>query len=408
MTGMHKIAFVVSGKSPTTIPGGLGAYSYNVAKILDQLGFKTFIIGFSSREEVVPLAFATLIHFKNPYASLLGLGSFLAARLFAKKMAEVMDRETPSEIVVYSAGIWGIAGSVLKKNMARNGIAVKTLVGYFTTHSHEYHGHVIGAPARDYGLLTSLLIRALSLFARGFYSPLEGRMLRDADIVVVHYDSTRNILLSEFPELAGKKVMKIPYYIDIYDRESDVKFDTVNIDASIPTVSVICRQDPRKGINTFLKAVRTLVDKGLRFNCLIAGSGIFINRNKRLAGDLGLGDQVRFLGFVDSVESVLSATDIYVLPSVEEGSGAISLLEAMKKGVAIVTTSCDGIPEDFINGETGILVEPGNANQMANAIETLLKDKDKRRKLGENAMLDYQKRFTFEKMKIGMAGLIGS
>jgi glycosyltransferase involved in cell wall biosynthesis len=93
---------------------------------------------------------------------------------------------------------------------------------------------------------------------------------------------------------------------------------------------------------------------------------------------------------------------------VEEGSGAISLLEAMKKGVAIVTTSCDGIPEDFINGETGILVEPGNANQMANAIETLLKDKDKRRKLGENAMLDYQKRFTFEKMKIGMAGLIGS
>jgi glycosyltransferase involved in cell wall biosynthesis len=252
------------------------------------------------------------------------------------------------------------------------------------------------------------MIRAVSLFARGFYSPLEGRMLKETDVVVVHYDSTRNILLSEFPGLGASKVIKIPYYIDIYDRTSDVTFDALDIDASVPTVSVICRQDPRKGINTFLKAVRTLVDRGLRFNCLIAGSGIFINQNKRLARNLGLSSHVKFLGFVGSVESVLSATDIYVLPSVEEGSGAISLLEAMKKGVAIVTTNCDGIPEDFINGETGILVAPGNANQMADAIELLLKDKGRRKKLAENVRLDYQNRFTFEKMRMGIASLFGS
>ena len=55
---LKKIAFIVSGKSPKTIPGGLGAYSYNVAAILNDMGFKVYIIGFSSQNEVLKLNFA--------------------------------------------------------------------------------------------------------------------------------------------------------------------------------------------------------------------------------------------------------------------------------------------------------------------------------------------------------------
>src|SRR5690606_20317497 len=113
-----------------------------------------------------------------------------------------------------------------------------------------------------------------------------------------------------------------------------------------------CRQDPRKGINTFLKALARLRDRGCPFQSIVAGSGVFLKANRRLAAHLGLQNQVSFPGFVPSVEEVLKHTDVYVLPSVEEGSGAISLLEAMRLGLAIVTTRCDGIPEDFVEGET--------------------------------------------------------
>src|SRR6185369_4636423 len=107
---MKKLAFVISGKSPITIPGGLGAYSYNVAKILHSLNYQVFILGFSTREEMVDLEFATLVHFVNPYDKLLGLGSIIAASFFVARMEALAGENPAEEIVVFSAGIWGIAG----------------------------------------------------------------------------------------------------------------------------------------------------------------------------------------------------------------------------------------------------------------------------------------------------------
>jgi len=224
----------------------------------------------------------------------------------------------------------------------------------------------------------------------------------------VHYESTREILLSEVSGLSPDRLAKIPYYIDLYDRSSESSSEgPVPADSAVPTVSVICRQDPRKGINSFLKAVAILkLERKLQFNCLLAGNGIFLEHNRRLAARLGIADQVSFLGFVDSVEEILERTDIYVLPSLEEGSGAISLLEAMKKGVAIVTTQCDGIPEDFVNGSTGLLVPPGDERALAQALERLILDRKLRETLAAKVREDYQVRFTFAKMQAGLLSVL--
>jgi glycosyltransferase involved in cell wall biosynthesis len=406
---MSRVAFVISGKSPITSPGGLGAYSYNVARILDSIGYRVFLLGFSDREEEIDLGFATLVHFVNPYARLLGLGSIPAASFFVVRMTAIIDRLKPDQIVTYSAGIWGIAGVRLKKNLANANLPVKTLVGYFTTHRHEYRGHIIGSPAADYGYVEAAKIRLAYLFARIIYSPVERRMLGRADRVVVHYDSTRDILLKEFPGLQPEKVVKIPYYIELYERDSHIKAPGHPVSGDgVPAVTVLCRQDPRKGINTFLKAVRIVRESGRSFTCIVAGSGVFLRQNKRLAERLGLSEFVTFPGFVDSVDALLDHTDIYVLPSVEEGSGAISLLEAMKKGTAILTTLCDGIPEDFINNVTGILVPAGDHLEMARALERLVTDGELRTRLAVNVREDYGKRFTFTRMKNGLQELLNS
>jgi glycosyltransferase involved in cell wall biosynthesis len=134
---------------------------------------------------------------------------------------------------------------------------------------------------------------------------------------------------------------------------------------------------------------------------------MFLEPNRALARRLGLADLVRFPGFVPSTEAVLDEADIYVLPSVEEGSGAISLLEAMKKGVAIVTTRCDGIPEDFVDGETGLLVPMADPTAMADALQSLLADPARRARLAQAARADYARRFSFEKMRAGLVEVLG-
>ena len=107
-----------------------------------------------------------------------------------------------------------------------------------------------------------------------------------------------------------------------------------------------------------------------------------------------MNDLVTFPGFVDSVDKLLDQTDVYVLPSVEEGSGAISLLEAMKKGIAILTTLCDGIPEDFLDNVTAILVPSGDHQKWPKALEHLVTDGELRKRLAGKVQEDYCKRFT--------------
>ncbi len=402
-----KIAFIISGKSPITSPGGLGAYSYNVAKIFSKMRYQVFIIGFSNKNETIDLGFATLIHFTNRLEKLFALGAIIIGNKFVHYMKSIIDKKNPEEVIVYSAGIWGIAGVKLKKIYKNLNLKITSLVGYFTTHKHEYRGHVIGTVVRDYGIGTYLFMKALYFFAVFFYSPIEKKMLNETDKIVVHYESTKKILIKEFKNLDINKIKKIPYFIDIYSRKSDNKFKNIKsaVNKKI-NVSVICRQDPRKSINTFLKAVKILFDKNYDFNCFIAGSGVFLKNNIKLSKKLKIYDKVKFLGFVESVEDVLNYTDIYVLPSVEEGSGAISLLEAMHKGVAIVTTLCDGIPENFINNKTALLVKMQDYNKMAEAIELLLTNSKKRKEIATNVKKDYIKRFSFDKMKKGIEDII--
>ena len=100
-----------------------------------------------------------------------------------------------------------------------------------------------------------------------------------------------------------------------------------------------------------------------------------------LAGRLGLGDRVRFLGRVDDVAPVLAAADLVAAPSLAEGLG-VAVIEAMAAGRAVVASAVGGIPESLRDGVEGILVPPGDAPALAGAIERCLADAGLRERLG--------------------------
>jgi glycosyltransferase involved in cell wall biosynthesis len=399
-----KIAFVVSGKSALTMPGGLGAYAHNACRIFKALGYRVYLVGYSDRDESIDMDFGALVHVRTPWNRLASMGMVLIAPYLVARMQTIVEAERPDETLVFGAGIWGIAGTRLQRKMANRFGPTLTLAGYFTTYQHEYAGQIKGAPARDYGFFQYFKLRLIELAARLVFVPIEHRMLCALDRVIVHYESTRKILLDEVACIEAERICKTPYYVDLYDRHSDV--GTPQRPDAAPRITMLCRQDPRKGINSFLHAIRQLQDRGVDFSCAIAGKGYFLEQNRRLARRLGIGERVMFPGFVESVEDFLGETDIFVLPSVEEGSGSIALLEAMKQGVAIITTRCDGMPEDFIDGETALLVDPDDPRQLAAALERLTGDAGLRKRLARNVREDYTRRFSFTAMQQGLSGVL--
>lgn len=139
----------------------------------------------------------------------------------------------------------------------------------------------------------------------------------------------------------------------------------------------------RKGTDILLQALAKL-PQDLSWSAAIGGNGE-VARYRAMAASLGLADKVRFLGWIDEagMNQVLSEASMFVLPSRAENQ-PVSILEAMARGLPVVATDVGAIPEQVIDGKTGILVSPGNAEELAGAIERLIRSPESARQLGES------------------------
>ena len=157
----------------------------------------------------------------------------------------------------------------------------------------------------------------------------------------------------------------------------------------------------RKGQETFVCSAALLKDRFPDVRFLIIGSPYPGNEGhlvelQRLACDLGIGDQLIFTGDMSDMATVYSVLDISVLPSGQPEPFGGVVIESMAYAKPVVGTNVGGTPEQVEEGETGFLVEPGDASAMANAIGRLLSDGDLRLKCGQKARLRFYLCFEFE------------
>jgi len=154
-----------------------------------------------------------------------------------------------------------------------------------------------------------------------------------------------------------------------------------------PWILTVSRLEWHKGIDTVIQAlvrVRARIP-GARYAVAGVGRQAALERLARAAG---VGDAVRFLGFVpdSDLPALYNAVDLYVGVSryhelLVEGFG-ISLVEASASGLAVLGGRSGGVPEAVREGETGLLVDAEDATAVAVAIERLLQDANLRRRLG--------------------------
>ncbi|MCL2822536.1 MAG: glycosyltransferase [Polyangiaceae bacterium] len=123
----------------------------------------------------------------------------------------------------------------------------------------------------------------------------------------------------------------------------------------------------QKGLEYLLEAARTVISEEPRARFVLAGDGPLREQLERKAGELGLGDRFRFLGYRSDMHRVISALDVYVLSSLWEGL-PLALLEALAMGKPIVATRVGGNPEVVLDGVNGFIVPPRDVGALSHAL----------------------------------------
>ncbi|WP_101296766.1 glycosyltransferase [Halegenticoccus soli] len=231
------------------------------------------------------------------------------------------------------------------------------------------------------------------------YRPLLYRLLERADRIIV---TSPNLLQhSEHLKPFSDKCEVVPLSIDL-DAFGDYAGPTYDlpVDPSRPTLLFVGRLSYYKGVKYLIDAM-VQVDADL----LVVGDGDRREALERRMRDRGVDDDITFLGKVSQelLRYCYEAADIFVLPSIapSEAFGVVQL-EAMATGTPVINTSLPtGVPWVSKDGETGLTVPPKDAASLANAINELLAEPDRRDIYGANARERVERRFTTERMLEG-------
>ena len=172
---------------------------------------------------------------------------------------------------------------------------------------------------------------------------------------------------------------------------------------------IAARLDPVKDIPTLLRALAEARKQCPKLRLAIAGEGMQREELESLVKELGLRDSVFFLGWVTDLDRFYGALDINTLSSLSEGF-PYALPEGARAHLATVATNVGGVPAIIENEVTGLLVEPGDVQGLADALARFALDPDYRREMGDalfrRGMTDFSEEATGDR-QIEIYNLLG-
>lgn len=169
------------------------------------------------------------------------------------------------------------------------------------------------------------------------------------------------------------------------------------------------RLSGEKAYNVSIRAVAILKSRGIIVNLHVGGSGALESYLRNLAKELGVEDQIKFLGWVKNKRTFFEDIDIFVLPSRYETFGIV-ILEAMLYKTPMIVADSWG-PKDIIrDGVDGLLFSRDNEDEMpeplANQIEKLYNDEELSRKMAESAYQRFWEKYSFDVVKKQIENLL--
>ncbi len=161
-----------------------------------------------------------------------------------------------------------------------------------------------------------------------------------------------------------------------------------------PLIATVANYAEFKGQEYLLRAAVDVLKRFPRAQFLLVGRDT--EKLQSLVDHLGIGLAVHIAGFRTDVPRLLSAVDVFVLPSLQEGAGT-ALREAMVVGIPVIGSNVGGIPESIQDGKTGLLVPPGDAPALSRAIIRLLEDAEAAKAMADRGRAWAREQFSIQK-----------
>jgi len=209
-------------------------------------------------------------------------------------------------------------------------------------------------------------------------------------------------------------VSVVPMGVDVSafhpDKKDPLLRDRLGIQGEM--ILFVGRLVEKKGAHHLLAAMQQVLERFPTVTLVLVGDGTQRQELELMARRLGIDSAVRFLGKLphEHLPEYYAAADLFVGPSVVDRSGdteglGVVFIEAAAAGLAIVGTSVGGISDILIHEITGIAVQPDSPEELASAIERLLRDSDLRQKLGAAARQHALSQFSWGPVAASFSGL---
>jgi glycosyltransferase involved in cell wall biosynthesis len=263
-------------------------------------------------------------------------------------------------------------------------------------HTHMVHADVYGSIAARWHHMPFISTRHNDdRYLLGPFRHVDRAFMRGARRIVAISDAVR--LFHERAGLPTEKLVTIHYGLDASpSRPSEVTPAEAGVPDEALLVLAIGRLIEQKDHRTLLHAFAAVRHEHPRAHLAVLGWGVLEGELRALARALGLEGSVSILGRVEP-RDWLARADVFAHTSRWEGFGIV-LLEAMLSGLPVVATSVSAIPEIVVDGATGLLVEPGNAEAVARALAELLSNPARRAELGAAGLERARREFSVAQM----------
>ena len=382
--------FLICGRDPFLTSGGSESYAVAQARATALAGYEPHLFSIAARAEELTTDFGVLHRVASPVRPPRSITSPLQRPWLVPAVVETVEGLTPGRpgpILLHSLGAWSTSAAVAAARLRRHGANAIPLTTVFSALEHETRAKLESTVVQD-NLLWRTFHRGELAWTRRVMTAVEGRALHQMRAVIVNYDSVARQLATyygdDLPAAAADvhvcdgvrgpaRAAGAPRGAALPEAPALPEPLRGFGDPDAPLIVSVSRHDGRKGLDTLIGALTLLRDDGLAFRACLVGPGILLGAHRKLVRRVGLEDRVLVPGRVDDPMAYLRAAEVYVLPSRQEGSGSVSLLEALQTGVASVVSDVDGLPEDVTHEDDALLVQARHTGAMlAQAIGRLI------------------------------------
>ena len=252
-------------------------------------------------------------------------------------------------------------------------------------HSHEFEMTVYGAWAARYsGIGHVATMHGSRYYAQRFRRRLALRAAWTLGGRLVAVSSRLADHLSRDLWIPRGRVVTIPNGVRWSPSAGAAIREELHLGSADPLILAVGNLYPVKGHDYLIDALARIAERHPAAHMAIAGRGELEESLRTRARMLGVANRFHLLGLRSDIPALLLAADVFALPSLSEGL-PLALLEAMCAGRPIVASDVGDVRVALNDGEAGLLVEPGNAEQLARALDRLLSHPEEAKRLGDAA-----------------------